>query len=94
MRLMKQISVATVVFIVVVPLCAAGGGLLGDFIAVEYPHYYPSLFPEAATRLWFDAREVGIGTGIGQGAVTGIFVTGLIVVALAIANWRRESTAK
>lgn len=94
MRLMKQISIAVAVFMVAIPLCAAGGGLLGDFIAIECPHYYPSVFPEAATQRWFDAREVGIGTGIGQGAVAGVVVGGFIVVALAIANWRRDDRDK
>jgi hypothetical protein len=90
MRVVKQLSIAFLVFVISVPLCAAGGGLVGDVIAMKFPHYYPSVFPEAATQPWIDAHDVGIGTGIGQGAAAGVVVGGFIVVALAIANWRRE----
>jgi hypothetical protein len=88
-QLVKQLLVGVVVFVASVVLCAIGGGLLGKFIAVQYPSYYPSVFPTAATQPDFDATEVGIGTGVGQGAAAGLFVGAVSVLALAIANRRR-----
>jgi hypothetical protein len=88
-RLVKQLLLGIVVFVSSVILCAIGGGLLGKFIAVQYPGYYPSVFPTAATQPGFDATEVGIGTGIGQGAAAGLLVGAVAVLALAIANRRR-----
>ena len=91
MRILKQLFVAFAVFVASVLLCAVGGGLLGKIIAVEFPRYYPSVFPDAATRPFFDATDVGVGTGIGQGAAAGLFVGAVVVLALAIANRRRDS---
>ena len=90
MRLLKQLLVGVVVFLSSVLLCAVGGGFLGHFIAGRYPRYYPSVFPTAATQPYFDAREVGIATGIGQGAAAGLLVGAVVVLALAIANRRRD----
>lgn len=90
MHVIRQLSIAFGVFIVSVLLCAIGGGLIGKFIAVKFPHYYPSVFPTAATQSYFDAAEVGIGTGIGQGAAAGLLVGAVVVLALAVANRRRE----
>jgi hypothetical protein len=86
--LVGQLLIAFFVFVSSVVLCAVAGGLLGKVIATLFPHYYPSVFAEQASRPAFDAVEVGIGTGIGQGAAAGIFVGAIIVLALAIANWR------
>ncbi len=92
MSLLKQLLVSLAVFIASTLLCATGGGLLGKFIALEFPHYYPSMFPAAATQPFFNATEVGIGTGIGQGAAAGLLVGGVVVLALAIRNRRRDAS--
>jgi hypothetical protein len=84
-----QLLVAFVVFVASVIVCAIGGGLIGKAIATLFPRYYPSVFATAATQPGFAAAQVGIGTGIGQGAAAGVFVGAVIVLALAIANWRR-----
>ncbi|CAA9438258.1 MAG: hypothetical protein AVDCRST_MAG64-3979 [uncultured Phycisphaerae bacterium] len=91
MRLLTQLLIALAVFAASVVLCAAGGGLLGKFIATRFPGYYPSVFPAAATRPSFDAAEVGVATGIGQGAAAGLFVGAVVVLALAVANRRRDA---
>ena len=93
MRILKQVIVVLAVFFVSVVVCAIGGALLGKFIAVQYPHYYPSVFPDAATQPYFDANDVGMGTGLGQGAAAGLFVGAVTVLALAIANRRRDCIA-
>ena len=90
MHIVKQLLIALAVFAASVALCAIGGGLLGKIIAVRFPHYYPSVFPTAATQPYFDATDVGIGTGVGQGAAAGLLVGGVVVLALAIANRRRD----
>ncbi len=90
MRLLKQIAIAIMIFLGSVVLCAVGGGLLGMFIAVRFPRYYPSVFPYAATQPFFDPVDVGVGTGVGQGAAAGLLVGAVVVLALAIANRRRE----
>lgn len=92
MRILLQLLIAVSAFICSVIACAAGGGLIGRYIAHAYPNYYPSVFPTAATRPHFDAEQVGIGQGIGQGAVAGLFVGAVIVLALAIASRRREGS--
>ena len=88
--MLKQLLVGVAIFVCSVIVCAAGGGLLGKFIAVQYPRYYPSVFPTSATQRDFDATEVGVATGIGQGAAAGLLVGAVIVLALAIANRRRD----
>jgi hypothetical protein len=90
MHLVKQLLAAFAVFVTSVVVCATGGGLLGKLIAVKFPHYYPSVFPVAATRPHFDAAEVGIAMGVGQGAVAGLFVGAVAVLAIAIASRRRD----
>jgi hypothetical protein len=89
LQLAGQLLIAFVVFVGSVVLCAVGGGLLGRVIAALFPRYYPSVFPAAATQPEFDAVQVGVATGVGQGAAAGVFVGAVIVLALAVANWRR-----
>jgi hypothetical protein len=84
-----QLLIAFVVFVGSVIVCAIAGGLIERVIAARFPRYYPSVFATAATQPEFDAVQVGIGTGVGQGAAAGVFVGAIIVLALAIANWRR-----
>ncbi|CAN5561551.1 hypothetical protein BH10PLA1_BH10PLA1_20050 [soil metagenome] len=88
-HLFAQLLIAFCVFVGSVILSAIAGGLLGKVIATLFPRYYPSVFATAATQPSFDAVEVGIGTGVGQGAAAGVFVGAIVVLALAIANWRR-----
>jgi hypothetical protein len=88
-HLAGQLLIAFVVFVGSVIICAIAGGLLGRVIAALFPRYYPSVFATAATQPGFDAVQVGVGTGVGQGAAAGVFVGAIIVLALAIANWRR-----
>jgi hypothetical protein len=90
MPLLKQLFLAFAVFVASVVLCAIGGGLLGKLIAVEFPHYYPSVFSTSATQPYFDAAEMGIATGVGQGAAAGLLVGAVVVLALAIAHRRRD----
>jgi hypothetical protein len=90
MKILAQLLIALLVFIGSVVLCATGGGLIGRFIAHQYPSYYPSVFSSASTRPYFDPVQVGIGTGIGQGAAAGLWVGAIVVLALAIANRRRD----
>jgi hypothetical protein len=90
MRILKQLIIALPCSSY--PLLSAQlGALLGKFIAVRFPHYYPSVFPDTATQPYFDATDVGMGTGFGQGAVAGLFFGAVVVLALAIANRRRDS---
>ncbi len=91
MRIIGQLLLALAVFLTSVVLCAIGGGMIGHLIARQYPHYYPSMFPTAATQPFFDSEDVGVGTGIGQGAAAGLLVGTVIVLALAIANRRRTA---
>ena len=89
MRIVVQLLIAFVVFVGSVILCAVGGGLIGNFIAIKYPGYYRSVFSRAATQPDFDPATMGIATGIGQGAVAGLLVGAVVVLALAVANYRR-----
>lgn len=94
MKIALQLLIAAGVFVGSVVACAAGGGLLGKMIATWYPQYYPTVFASLAERKPdFDAAQVGIGMGIGQGAIAGLFVGAVIVLALALANHRRNSRA-
>ena len=93
-HLAGQLLIAFVVFVGSVIVCAIGGGLLGRVIAGLFPRYYPSVFATAATQPGFDAVQVGVGTGVGQGAAAGVFVGAVIVLALAISNWRREEARR
>ena len=86
-----QLATAFVVVLLSVMLCAAGGGVLGSVIAHRFPSYYPSVYRTAATQPGFNATEVGVATGIGQGAAAGLLVGAVIVLALAVANWRRSA---
>ncbi|MDB5333365.1 MAG: hypothetical protein JWP03_4516 [Phycisphaerales bacterium] len=94
MRLLKQLLLAFAIIITSVVLCAIGGGFIGKLIAVKFPNYYPSVFPAAATQPYFDASEMGIATGIGQGAAAGLLVGAVVVLALAIANRRRDGLGR
>ncbi len=86
MRPFVHFLAAITIFVISVALGAVGGGFIGREIAVHYPGYYRSMFPTAVTRPFFDCVEVGVGTGIGQGAVAGLVVGGVLVLASAIAK--------
>ncbi len=91
MRIFVQLLIAFIVLLGSVVLCAAGGGLIGSFIASRYPAYYRVVFSTAATQPEFDPSAMGIATGIGQGAAVGVAVGAIVVIALAIANYRHLS---
>lgn len=90
MHLLKQLLLAFAIVVTSVILCAIGGGVIGKLIAIRFPHYYPSVFSDSATQPYFDAAEIGIASGIGQGAAAGLFVGAAVTLAVAIASRRRD----
>jgi putative addiction module component (TIGR02574 family) len=69
---------------------ALGGGLIGYALAVALPSYYRGTF-SSGNAPWFNAVEVGVGLGISQGLICGLFLGAIIVLAVAWYNSRRNS---
>jgi hypothetical protein len=71
---------------------AAGGGVLGYSLALVAPSYYRSVF-SGGDAAGFDPVQVGIGLGISQGAIAGLAVGSIVVLAVAISGARRPAKA-
>ena len=69
---------------------ALGGGLIGYALAVILPGYYRGVFG-SGREPWFDPVEVGIGLGVSQGLICGLFVGAVVVLAVAWYNSRRSA---
>ena len=66
---------------------AIGGGLIGYTLALVAPAYYRGVF-SSGREPWFDPVQVGLGLGITQGAVCGVIVGSVVVLAVAWYNSR------
>src|SRR4051812_18099111 len=71
---------------------AAGGGLTGYTLAVLLPAYYRGVF-RGGREPGFDPVAVGLGLGVTQGAVCGVLVGAVVVLAVAWYNSRRGTLA-
>jgi hypothetical protein len=69
---------------------ALGGGLFGYALAAALPSYYRGTSP-SGDQPWFNAIEVGIGLGLSQGLICGLFLGAIIVLAVAWYSSRRSS---
>jgi hypothetical protein len=68
---------------------ALGGGLIGYTLAVILPGYYRGVF-SSGREPGFDPVGVGIGLGLTQGLICGLFLGGMVVLAVAWYNSRRN----
>jgi hypothetical protein len=71
---------------------ALGGGAIGYGLATFAPGYYRGVFPSGG-EAWFDPVVVGLGLGLTQGLICGLFLGGVVVLAVAWYNARRGSLA-
>ena len=67
---------------------ATCGGALGYTLAWIAPAYYRGVF-QGGDAPEFDPVQVGIGLGISQGAIAGLVVGSVVVLAVAISGLRR-----
>jgi hypothetical protein len=81
---------AILIFALSAAVCTAGGALIGFCLGRFAPAYYYSVVPPQP-GLPYDPVAVGVGLGLTQGLVAGLCVGGVIVLALAIATWRRNN---
>jgi hypothetical protein len=70
---------------------AAGAGI-GYGLALAAPGYYRGVF-NSGREPWFDPAAVGLGLGLTQGAICGVIVGCVIVLAVAWYNARRGPRA-
>lgn len=86
-------SVARSLFVVVV--CGMGfgaaGGLLGLTLGVGAPAYYRGVFSVGADP-GFRPIQVGLGLGVTQGVICGLFIGSVIVLAAAPSRRSQSST--
>ncbi|MGD9647746.1 MAG: hypothetical protein AB7U73_18685 [Pirellulales bacterium] len=66
-------------------LFAVAGAAIGGALGVLAPGYYRAVF-SSGDAPWFDPPVVGLGLGLSQGAVLGVFA-GLVLVAIFV--WRQ-----
>ena len=70
-----------------VSFAIAGGGL-GYGLAKVLPQYYRVVFRHGED-IQFDPVQVGLGLGMAQGAIAGLFAGAVIVLAVALNGLRR-----
>jgi hypothetical protein len=70
---------------------AIAGGVIGYLLAVVIPQYYRDVF-RAGQNPNFDPVAVGLGLGITEGAIAGLFVGAIVVVAVTWYNGRKLAT--
>jgi len=78
-----------VAIIVVCGVCfGIAGGLLGFTLGFGAPAYYRGVF--RATEPGFNPVQVGLGLGITQGLICGMFIGSVVVVAVALSKRPRQ----
>jgi hypothetical protein len=66
-----------------------GGGLIGYSLGVFAPAYYRGVY-RSGQEAWFDPVQMGLGLGISQGAVCGVIIGCVVVLAVAWYSSRRS----
>ena len=67
---------------------AVAGGAIGYLLAITIPQYYRDVF-RAGQNPDFDPVAVGLGLGITQGAIAGLLVGAIVVIAVTWYNVRK-----
>lgn len=68
---------------------AVGGAAVGLALATLLPGYYRGVLP-SGNAPGFNPVQVGLGLGASQGLGTGLVIGCVVVLAVAIANFRRR----